>query len=66
MTKQKLLEAVADHIDFGADLMVTKNGHNSYNLYAMCNDGLVSIKFAQKRGCSQGTATNAHKKVSGV
>ena len=65
MTKQELLEAVADHIDLGADLMVKKNGNNSYNLYAMCSDGLVSIKYAQKSGCSHGTANNAHKKVSG-
>lgn len=65
MKKNELLETVAVHIDLGADLMVKKNGHNSYNLYAMCSDGLVPIKFAQKISCSHGTENNAHKKVSG-
>lgn len=65
MKNNELLEAVACHIDLGADLLVKKKGHNSYNLYAMCSDGLVSIKYAQKSGCSHGTANNAHKKVSG-
>ncbi len=65
MTKQDLLEAVDDHIDLGADLMVKKNGNDSYNLYAMCSNGFVQIQNAQKSGCSHGTENNAHKKVSG-
>lgn len=65
MTKAVLLQTVADHIDLGVDLLVKKNGHNSYNLYAMCSDGLVPIIFTQKNGCSHGIKNNAHKKVSG-
>ena len=45
---------------------IKKNGNDSYNLYAMCGNGLVQIQNAQKSGCSHGTENNAHKKVSGV